>query len=202
MNKDVFQFDAASHRYRLNGVLIPGISFVLEQTGFVDKTWFKPEHAERGHAVHAACLYLIEGKLDWATVHESIRPRIEGFKVFMEKYRPYVLMAEKPLYSGVHGFAGTPDLVFEPYGQGGGVWVLDIKSGRSGLAAKLQTAAQAILAAEALGPHVPIHARYALELPAAGGFKLIQHTDRGDRDMFLNGLAMVKRRINEGEIAL
>ena len=34
------QFDPVAHRYRVNVVVIPNISFVLERTGFVDKTWF------------------------------------------------------------------------------------------------------------------------------------------------------------------
>lgn len=200
MSKDVFVFDPDAHRYTLNGVGIPGISFVLEKTGFVDKTWFRPEHADRGHAVHAACLYLIQGDLDWATVHPDILPRLKGFEAFWESLRrfiPTVLLAEKPLYSTVYQFGGTPDLVVE---DRTGVTVYDIKSGKSGLAAKLQTAAQTVLIEERLG--VKVAERYALELPEEGGYKLVKHDDRGDRTMFLNALSMVNRRINEKELSL
>jgi hypothetical protein len=178
-------------------MLIPGISFVLENTGFVDKTWFKAEHADRGKAVHAACLYLMEGKLDWATVHDSIRPRVEGFQAFLEKFRPEIVLAETPLYSQTRLFAGIPDLALKMLG---GIYCNDIKSGKSGLAAKLQTAAQKILLEE--NGYGPIDHRYALELPAEGGYKMVHHFDRGDEPMFLNALAMIKRRINEKELAL
>jgi hypothetical protein len=200
MSRDSFEFDPESHRYRLNGVGIPGISFVLENTGFVDKTWFRPEHADRGHAVHAACLYLIQGDLDWGTVHPDILPRVKGFEEFwrgMQPLIPVVLLAEKPLYSTVYQFAGTPDLVIETRV---GVKVIDIKTGKAGLAAKLQTAAQSVLVEERLG--VKVGERYALELPEEGGYRLVKHDDRGDKTMFLNGLAMVNRRINEKELSL
>lgn len=200
MTQDTFEFDPEAHRYRLNGAVIPWISFVLEKTGFVDKTWFRPEHADRGHAVHAACLYLIQGDLDWSTVHPDLLPRIKGFEAFwqdLRRFAPTVLLAEKPLYSTVYQFAGTPDLAVEVRE---GVKVFDIKSGKSGLAAKIQTAAQAILIEERFG--VKVVERYALELPEEGGYKLVKHDDRGDRTMFLNGLAMVNRRINEKELAI
>lgn len=192
-----FEFDPATHSYRLDGVLIPGISFVLENTGFIDKTWYKPEHAERGHAVHAAAQFLIEGNLDWSTVHPDILPRVKGFEKFLGDYKPKLLLAEKPLYSTVHRFAGTPDLVLQ---MGGGIFVVDVKSGKSGLAACLQTAAQKILVEE----HgiKPVIIRDALELPKEGGYKIVQHKDRGDSTMFLNALAMIHRRINEKELSL
>lgn len=196
---DPFQFDEKTHTYTWFGVKVPGISFILKSTGFVDTTWFTDEHRDRGHAVHRAAELLMFGELDWSTVHESILPRVKGFETWFHKIKPKVLMCEKPLYSNVHGFAGTPDMVVDVNGE---MWIPDVKSGKSGLAAKIQTAAQGILVAENMGMGCPIFKRFALELPADGGFKMVPHEDRGDRVMFLNALAMVNRRVNEKELSL
>lgn len=196
-----FEFDHVVHRYTLDGVTIPGISFVLENTGFVDKTWFRPEHAERGHAVHAACQFLIEGNLDWSTVHPDILHRVREFERFLADFKPRLILAEKPLYSSAHRFAGTPDLVLEIEGER---CVVDIKSGKSGLAAKLQTAAQMILVRydKTIGPEAGIIKRFVLELPDEEKYKLIPHINHNDGTMFLNALSMIHRRINEGELAI
>lgn len=198
MTKDVFNFDPENHRYTLNGSVIPGISFILENTGFVDKTWFRPEHAARGHAVHACCQFLIEGNLDWSTVHPDILPRIRGFEQFLLDRKPKLIVAEQPMYSSSWRFAGTPDLVLEVPGEKQ-QWIVDIKSGKSGLASRLQTSAQDILVRQHCGEGV--YLRFVLELPEAGSYKLISHRDFTDRTMFLNALAMVNKRLNEGELS-
>lgn len=197
MNQDAFSFDAAAHRYTLNGAVIPGITSVLEKTGFVDKTWFTPESANRGRAVHAACQYLIEGALDWGSVHPDILPRVQAFGKFLDGVRPELILAEEPLYSKTWNFAGTPDLVLRIRGL---YAVVDIKSGRSGLPAMLQTAAQAVLVHER--KDISCSLRYALELTPAGGFRVVQHVNPGDTTMFLNALAMIHRRVNEKELVL
>ena len=122
---ETFTFDPVQHRYTLNGVVIPGITFILENTGFVDKSWFKPEHAERGHAVHAACQFLIEGNLDWPTVHPEILPRIKGFEKFLHDFKHGLVSAETPMYSSMWKFAGTPDLVLEIPNRRA-QWIVDI----------------------------------------------------------------------------
>jgi hypothetical protein len=196
---DTFTFDPVQHTYRLNGVVIPGITFVLKNTGFVDNTWFKPEHSARGHAVHAACQFLIEGNLDWSTVHPEILTRVKGFEKFLHDFNPGLISAETPMYSAMWKFGGTPDLVLEIPNRRS-QWIVDIKSGKSGLAAKLQTAAQDILVQETLGRGT--YDRFVLELPKEGCYTLIPHTDRTDKILFLNALAAINRRVNEGELKI
>ncbi len=193
-------FDEVAHRYTLNGVAVPNITFVLEHCGFVDKRWFPPDAAQRGRAVHAACQFLIENDLDWSTVDPAILPRVQEFERFLDHFKPRLILAEKPLASKLYSFAGTPDLVLD---LGGVMTVVDIKSGASGLAAKLQTAAQKILVEEAYPAVIgKIGKRFALELPADGKYQMVQHSDMGDKVMFLNAVAMIHRRLNEREISL
>lgn len=193
-----FVFDEEKHRYTADGVAVPGITQALKLTGFIDDSWYTSESAERGKAVHLACQFLLEGALDWASVHPEILHRVKSFESFIGEYKPRVLLSEKPLFSSVWRFAGTPDLVAEVNVEN---WLIDLKSGASGLASKLQTAAQKVLAEENL--KIKIHRRFVLSLPAEGSFKLIPHADELlDKNMFLNSVAMVHRRVNEREVSL
>lgn len=201
-----FRFIEETHTYLLDGVVLPSITRVLDLTGFVDKSWFTEGSRQRGTDIHLACRFLAEGDLDWGTVRPEYMTRVRGFEKFLgEIGSRRVLLAEKPLVSLIHGFAGTPDFLFDARTQGGTLWLPDVKTGKSGLAAELQTAAQEILIRESMPDIVPATARiqrFALELPEAGGYRLVPHEDPKDSPMFLNALAMVYRRINAGELSL
>ena len=194
-----FLFDPETHRYTLNGVALPGITQILKLTGFVDGSWFTDEARDRGKAVHSACWFLAEGDLDWSTVGPDILPRVKAFEQFLNDYTPKLIMAERPLYSAMFGFAGTEDFFFEIPGLGGEC-IIEVKTGRAGLAAKLQTAAQRILIEENQG--IKKANRFGFELSKEGRYKFVPHTDGTDKVMFLNAVAMIHRRINEGELKI
>lgn len=193
-----FVFDAEAHRFTLGGVAIPGITKTLALTGFTDPTWFTDEARDRGTAVHRACWFLAEGDLNWSTVDPAILPRVKQFEAFLDEYKPKLMMAERPMCSRLYRFGGIPDFVFS---FGGELSIVEVKTGRGGLAAKLQTAAQKVLIEEN-NAHVKIDRRYAFELSGNGGYKFRPHTDPGDKTMFLNMVAAVHRRVNEGELKI
>lgn len=195
-----FSYDPDLHRYTLDGRVIPGITRVLELTGFVDKAWFTEASRRRGTDVHRACWFLAEKDLDWNTVAPEHRARVEGFARFLEDVKPTLALAETPLYSERYQFGGTPDFMFH---VGRETWIVDVKTGKAGLAAELQTAAQRVLLEGRFPGAFGMRAkRFALELPAEGKYRLIPHDDAGDETMFLNALAMVHRRINKGELTI
>lgn len=196
---DDFVYDDAEHIYRLRGTVIPSITQVLKLTGFIDDTYFSEWYAKRGTNVHLACQYLIEGDLDMGSVDESIRPRVERFEKFLSERKPQLIFAEVPLVNRIFRFAGTEDLFVNLDGV---LSLIEIKSGKAKLAAKLQSAGQKLLI-----NCIPQYAgkvvrRFALELPEKGNYKLIPHGDRSDEIMFLNAVGMVHKRINEGELNL
>jgi hypothetical protein len=189
------QFDESAHRYTVGGVVLPSITQILKLTGFIDDRWFTEYASQRGTATHLACRYLAEGCFDWK-MDEAIVSRVVQFDKFLQTHKPELLAVEVPLHSEIYGFAGTEDFLFM---LGGIPSIVEVKTGGHGLAAKLQTAAQLVLIEEAWGITAK---RFVLELPEDGPFKLITQNDRMDRTMFLNGLAMVNRRVNEKEITL
>lgn len=185
------------HRYSVGDVTLPSITKVLKLTGFIDSTWFTDEARERGKKTHKACWYLAEGDLDWRSVDLACMARVDAFDRFLREYQPTLLAVERPLHSAVYNFAGTPDFLFNIAGRPA---LVEVKTGKAGLAAKLQTAAQKVLVEENLGVTNVI--RYGFELTKEGRYRFVPHNDHGDRAMFLNMVAAVHRRINEGELKI
>lgn len=195
---DLFAFDPKAHAYRLKGIVVPGITKTLEIRGFYDKAWFTEESRTRGTEVHRACWFLAEDDLEWSTVKPEYVPRVQGFQAFLNDKRPELFLAEKPLYSTAYNFAGTPDFVFR---VGGEWWIVDVKTGRAGLAAHLQTAGQKVLISERF-PEVKTAKRFALELPEQGKYRLIPCPNPYDEAMFLTLVGSIHRQVNANELKL
>ena len=56
-------FDPVAHIYRLDGVVVPNVTGILRDEGFVDASWFTPYAAERGTKAHRAIELYDEGDL-------------------------------------------------------------------------------------------------------------------------------------------
>ena len=108
------------HKYIVDGKVTPGVNEILEDLGFQDKRWMKPEHAERGKVVHTLCdEYDREGKFPsgdyngyvvaWAQFMEDSKYTWESIEVMMAH----------PL-----GYAGTIDRYDKTNNA-----VVDIKTG-------------------------------------------------------------------------
>ena len=103
-----------------------------------------PWYAERGTAVHQACKLINEGILDEETVSEDIAGYVKAYKSWLGESGFVHEHSELPLYSGLHDFCGTLDLVGS-LPKVGRV-VLDIKTSSSlDPAVEIQVGAQAIL---------------------------------------------------------
>ena len=72
-----------NHEYRIDGREIPYVSMILEVTGIKKKCDFiKPHYLTRGTYFHQAIDYDIEGKLDYDSLDNSLKPFIDGFRDF------------------------------------------------------------------------------------------------------------------------
>jgi len=86
---------------------LPSVTQIISP--YVDKRYFKPEHAERGTRVHAACSAYLSGA--WvAPLAPGHQPYFDSFRRWADKYVDGVLLVEKRLTS-THGFCGQPDAV-------------------------------------------------------------------------------------------
>jgi hypothetical protein len=180
-----FRFDADDHSYTLvaTGEERPHVTSMLGRAGWIDDTWMTEESSARGQQVHHLTADYDLGALN-PSLHDA------------GPYRAYVLAHAKAMRSIAHTweaievplmhprylFGGRPDRVGLALGLR---TVLEVKSGDPLPGHRIQTALQAILAAEAT-PHPSVPADYyqrgALYLRPTGKFKLELHKDRRDLD--------------------
>ena len=190
----VLTFDAERHEYRVDGVLLPSVTQVLKP--LQDFSMIAPavlEHArQRGIAVHIAVQLDICNDL----VEESVAPELAGYLQAWRAFRHDSGIheadfgdPEKPLYHPLYGFAGTPDVPFFFKKR----WaVLDVKTADAlSPVWGLQTAAYLeLINANTPKGHHKVVDRYSLRLRENGTYRLEQHTDKNDWQVFLSCLTI------------
>lgn len=187
-----FRFDSADHSYWLGKNRLIGVSEAIQDAGLKDFSQISPdvlEHArQRGIAVHAACHYLDDGDLNWATVSPEIEPYIRAWERFKKETGVELLGIEKPIYHATLGFAGTPDRVVNLYPHKG---IIDLKTFNPERVTGVQLAAYSYLE---FGPQPAFDApkRWGLWLKDDGKYSLNPYTDRGDEAVFLACLTVAK----------
>jgi hypothetical protein len=187
-----FRFDPSDHSYYLGDRRLIGVSEAIQTAGLKDFSRIDPtvlERAEqRGTAVHAACHYLDDGDLNWATVSPEIEPYVRAWERFKKETGVELLGIEKPLFHATLGFAGTPDRVVNLYPHKG---IIDLKTYAPDAVTGIQLAGYSYLE---LGQQSPLDApkRWGLWLKDDGKYSLTSYEDRGDEAVFLACLTICK----------
>lgn len=187
-----FTFDHVDHSYWLGQTRLIGISEAIKAAGLNDFSMIDPDvlerAAQRGRAVHAACHYLDDDDLDWATVSPEIEPYVRAWERFKAETGVELLEIETPRCHATLGFAGTPDRIvrFGPH-----VGTIDLKTFKPGEVTGVQLAGYSYLK---FGPQPFVNApkRWGLWLKDDGKYGLTEYTDRGDEAVFMACLTIAK----------
>lgn len=184
-------FDAIKHEYRLNGVIIPSVTQVLEGSGlYPDFSLINPDALEwkrnLGTQVHAATALDDQDNLG------EYDPQIEGYLNAWRRFRRECgfrpVHIEQRTFHKKYLYAGTLDRIGVMDGKN---VLVDIKTGVVDLmAVGPQTAAYC----EAWGLHTK--GRYAVKLNDEGTYKLSHCNDRMDFSIFLNCLNLWRWKEN------
>lgn len=142
-------FDEPTHTYRVDGVVIPSVTQILEAVGIIDYSHIPPADREwaleRGRMVHLYTQYDDEGTLDDSAVDPRIRPYLEAWRAFRRDtglILDKINGVEKRVYSRSHGYAGTLDRI-GILARGIKTVLVDIKTNKAEPWVKLQLAAYA-----------------------------------------------------------
>ncbi len=187
-----FRFEPETHSYFLGKNRLIGVSEAIQAAGLKDFSQIAPdvlEHArQRGTAVHAACHFLDEGDLDWATVSPEIEPYVRAWERFKKETGVELIEIEKPKFHATLGFAGTPDRVVNLYPHKG---IIDLKTYKPDLVTGVQLSSYSYLN---FGPQPTWDApkRWGLWLKDDGKYSLTEYTDRSDERIFLACLDICK----------
>lgn len=174
-------FEPEAHRYFSDGNEYPSV------TKIIDHFELSPDYerfgtdASRdfGKAVHRVCE--LHDKNDLGNYDTALEPYLNGYKKFLDHFKPKWQLIETPLMSKIWGFAGTPDR----FGIIKKNTLIDLKSGSAEPCHQIQTGAYKILVEENL--KIKVRERLSLYL-MPNDFRLIEHKNRCDESIF-KGLA-------------
>lgn len=140
-------FNEQDHTYKLNGVLIPSVSTLLDP--LYDFRFVSQENLEKarkkGKAIHRTIELYEKGTLDQDTLHPFLASCLKQWIDFKQVMGYVASISEHMVHSDQFGYAGTLD--------GGGKMgdfemLLDVKSGSKYEPHKLQTMGYKIAAVE------------------------------------------------------
>lgn len=107
------EFDAATHTYSVDGLVVPSVTQVLEACGVVDYSYLPPATRAmalgRGSAVHSATQYDDEGDLDEALLDDELRPYLEAWRRFRRDTGFTPDLIEHRGFHPQYRYAGTLD---------------------------------------------------------------------------------------------
>jgi hypothetical protein len=173
-------FDAATHTYRMNGEVVPGVTSILKPLSdfsMVPVDVLKAASAF-GTAVHLACELWDKGVLDEEALDPALVPYLEGWKRFCTDHAVEWTLIEAKVYHPTMRYAGTLDRYGKVMGKAA---VVDIKT-----SAELYPSVGPQLAAykNAIPDAPPVTARMAVQLKADGNYVAKTYTNRTDWPMF------------------
>jgi hypothetical protein len=163
-------------RYRAGGIPLLSVTQVLTVTQRIDPTWYTPEAAARGTAVHLLTEQIDRGEAD---LDPALAGYADAYQDFLATVRPSYAASELAVSDMRRGLAGRIDRVCG--NLLGGPGLLDIKSGGVSAWHGLQLAGYNLL-------H-PTGARWVLYLGANGRYKLRACEDPSDHARFAADVA-------------
>jgi len=167
MSTTSFHFDPETHTYTIDGRRIPSVTEIMADLipGWHAGEWY----LQRGQAVHACAAMIAQG------LEFDHDPRIAGqvaaCRKFFRDAQPWVELCEYPLFSRMHQYGGTVDLlVSKMNGIRVGPVVIDYKASLTA-AVPIQLAAYAALIAENFSQFSKARYGIGIELRDNGSYK-------------------------------
>lgn len=189
MPSEKIRFDPETHSYWLDGEKLISVTTVLRQAGLFN--YFGSDGGmamDRGTAIHTITELSDKGALVEDKIENPLLPYLDAWKKFKEDTKIEVLSAEEPVYHPIYKYAGMLDRRV--------MWkkkeaVIDIKSGVSAPWHACQTSAYAKCFNRPM-------LRFALYISGEGTYRLEEHKDYDDWDVFRAALAIVNWKRKTG----
>lgn len=186
------EFNAERHEYRLDGVVVPAVTHLLDRLhdfSAVGEACMATAR-ERGGSVHQACHFFDEHDLDEEMLIQT-RPEVakylDGWKLFVSECQPNWLMIEQPVFHPTLRYAGTPD-------RFGGLTVKRKRIDLAQVDIKTSAAAHPVWGVQTMAynhaagfPGVP---RFTVQLRPDGTYKLLSWEDPQDWPVFMSLLTL------------
>ena len=175
-----FRFDAADHAYFIDGIQVPSVTSLLEESGWRDSTWLTEEGRRRGTAVHELCARFDLGALDVARYDGPLRGWLLAYEKAVSIVRPRWDSIEEARVHPFWRYGCRADRVGHVYGLRA---VAELKSGQPHKSDRIQLALQCFVVAAEYD--LPAHrvARFAFYPKCNGKCPVVEFTNRRDFDI-------------------
>lgn len=178
------KFDPELHEYHVDGVKFPNVTGILSPLS--DFSMVPPDvlarAAQFGKHVHTACELYDNGNLDREALDPALDEYLAGWIKFQTLCPVEIILNESLVYSLKYRYAGTLDrnAIYQKK-----LCMFDIKTGIPTPAVGPQTAAYAKAHKEMTGEKIK---RRFTVLLRPNDFKLVEHADKNDFNIFLSCL--------------
>ena len=171
------RFDGKLHEYTYLGKVVPPVTTILTDEGFVNSSFFTEDGRDRGRMVHKAIEVIAKGA-HCMRPPDHVMPYINAYKNFQRDCDWEPLIIERPM--GNQYYAGTADQIGKFQGI---ISILDFKTGSFSAATGLQLAAYERLYRELCDKDNVklVVKRYALQLLPTERYILTEFKERTDR---------------------
>ena len=171
-------FDERSHTYKLNGLVIPSVTTLMNLLSKAEYDGVREgvleNAANRGTAVHNA----IENYINFGIedISEELNPYFLAFLRFLSDKQPNILATEKKVYHKFLRYAGTVDFICEIDGK---VYLIDFKT--TAVLMKMLTEVQLEAYKKAIESHgLRIDAKAVLHLKKDGTYRFEPQENDGE----------------------
>lgn len=182
-------FDPVKHIYRMKGRVIPGVTDPMANVLGINPYWTDAGR-DFGTKMHLAIALCAQKDLDYATLDERLKPRVDAYEKFCLDFQFVPDVIEQMFYSVSPEFCGTPDQA--KIGQ----LVVDFKKGKHLPEHALQLAAYAHLLGNSY-----LYERIGVELRADGKYSITPYKKqdiRSDFNIFISILNVYNWRTRNG----
>lgn len=190
-------FDEEKHEYRVGGRILPSVTGILREMGFVDDSYFTEDSAARGTAVHKATELYDLGTLD----EDSLDPRLVDYLEAWKRFRKETGFL--PTSIEIHGwskfgYAGTFDRIGVT--DKGDTVLLDIKSSMyvpDWIGLQLGGYLQIVAERMTHKPFIPYEEIWSVHLSSGGLFKIERWEDRRNDFLAVARTYQIKKEMSE-----
>ena len=185
------EFNPDTHEYKEKGLTIPSVTKILKESGLINFGFIDPEllamKADLGTKVHQTTEYYDNDTLDMDSLDPLLEGYLEGWIKFKTDYNFEILESELQLFHKLYRYAGTIDRIAV---QGNNIILIDIKSGIKTRSHQIQTAGYAELWNQDKKKAEQIKKRMCVYLDEFGKYKVEEHKDPNDKQVFLAALTI------------
>lgn len=192
----MLSFNEDNHEYKLDGLLIPSVTQIIQDAGLINLDWVNPEllaeKADLGKKIHSTTELYDTGNLNAEELHPTLKSYLNSWVKFRTDYNFVPTEIELMLAHSLYRYAGRIDRIGFVNKE---LTLIDIKSGSVQKTNALQTAAYAELFNQDKKKSGQIKNRLIVYL-SPDGYKIEGHTDANDRNVFFAALTIsnFKRR--------